>query len=114
MKSAAGRLSQINALMGQINATADQKAVQEIQARIGAENPRSIRRGQQIFTGARGAGFFHKDANGDPVGGNACGYTEIERYWSTCVSAAAVPPVSGIRHIGPPDPPPQLPSTMSP
>jgi type IV secretion system protein VirB5 len=38
MKSAAGRLSQINALMGQINATADQKAVQEVQARIGAEN----------------------------------------------------------------------------
>jgi type IV secretion system protein VirB5 len=38
MKSAAGRLSQINSLMGQINATADQKAVQEIQARIGAEN----------------------------------------------------------------------------
>ncbi len=38
MKSAAGRLSQIQALMGQINATPDQKAVQEIQARIGAEN----------------------------------------------------------------------------
>ena len=38
MKSAAGRLGQINALMNQINATADQKAVQEIQARIGAEN----------------------------------------------------------------------------
>jgi type IV secretion system protein VirB5 len=38
MKSAAGRLAQINSLMSQINATADQKAVQEIQARIGAEN----------------------------------------------------------------------------
>jgi type IV secretion system protein VirB5 len=38
MKAAAGRLSQIQELMGQINATADQKAVQEIQARIGAEN----------------------------------------------------------------------------
>jgi type IV secretion system protein VirB5 len=38
MKSAAGRLSQINALMSQTNATADQKAVQEIQARIAAEN----------------------------------------------------------------------------
>ena len=38
MKSAGGRLSQINSLMSQINATADQKAVQEIQARIGAEN----------------------------------------------------------------------------
>jgi type IV secretion system protein VirB5 len=38
MKSAAGRLSQIGSLMGQIDATADQKAVQEIQARIGAEN----------------------------------------------------------------------------
>jgi type IV secretion system protein VirB5 len=38
MKSAAGRLSQIQSLMGQINATTDQKAVLEIQARIGAEN----------------------------------------------------------------------------
>jgi type IV secretion system protein VirB5 len=38
MKSAAGRLSQIQSLMGQINSTTDQKAVQEIQARIGAEN----------------------------------------------------------------------------
>lgn len=38
MKSAAGRLSQIQSLMRQINATVDQKAVLEIQARIGAEN----------------------------------------------------------------------------
>ena len=38
MKSAAGRLSQIQSLMDQISATTDQKAVQEIQARIGAEN----------------------------------------------------------------------------
>ena len=38
MKTAAGRLSQITALMGQVNATTDQKAVQEIQARVGAEN----------------------------------------------------------------------------
>ncbi|HSI51871.1 MAG TPA: type IV secretion system protein [Ideonella sp.] len=38
MKSAAGRLSQIQSLMGQINATTDQKAVQEIQARVGAED----------------------------------------------------------------------------
>ena len=38
MTAASGRLSQINALMGQINATTDQKAVLEIQARIGAEN----------------------------------------------------------------------------
>jgi type IV secretion system protein VirB5 len=38
MRSAAGRLTQIQSLMGQINATTDQKAVQEIQARIGAEN----------------------------------------------------------------------------
>ncbi|HEY9105106.1 MAG TPA: type IV secretion system protein [Roseateles sp.] len=38
MKSASGRLNQIQSLMGQINATQDQKAVQEIQARIGAEN----------------------------------------------------------------------------
>jgi len=38
MRSAAGRLAQINALMNQINGTPDQKSVQEIQARIGAEN----------------------------------------------------------------------------
>lgn len=37
MAAAAGRLAQIQALMTQINATPDQKAVQEIQARIGAE-----------------------------------------------------------------------------
>lgn len=38
MHAAAGRLAQIQSLMGQIDATTDQKAVQEIQARIGAEN----------------------------------------------------------------------------
>jgi len=38
MKAAAGRLAQVDALMAQINATTDQKAIQEIQARIGAEN----------------------------------------------------------------------------
>lgn len=38
MKTASGRLTQIRSLMGQINATSDQKSVQEIQARIGAEN----------------------------------------------------------------------------
>jgi type IV secretion system protein VirB5 len=38
MRAAAGRLLQIQSLMGQINATNDQKSVQEIQARIGAEN----------------------------------------------------------------------------
>jgi type IV secretion system protein VirB5 len=38
MKSAAGRLAQIGGLMEQIDGTVDQKAVQEIQARIGAEN----------------------------------------------------------------------------
>lgn len=38
MRSAAGRLAQISSLMGQINGTNDQKAVLEIQARIGAEN----------------------------------------------------------------------------
>ncbi len=38
MRSAAGRLAQITSLMGQINGTNDQKAVLEIQARIGAEN----------------------------------------------------------------------------
>ena len=30
------------------------------------------------------------------------------------VTGAAVPPDADTRHIGPPDPPPQLPSTMSP
>jgi len=38
MKAAAGRLAQVDALMAQINATTDQKSIQEIQARIGAEN----------------------------------------------------------------------------
>lgn len=38
MHAAAGRVGQISALMAQINATTDQKSVQEIQARIGAEN----------------------------------------------------------------------------
>ena len=38
MKTASGRLSQINSLMDQINGTSDQKAIQEVQARIGAEN----------------------------------------------------------------------------
>jgi len=38
MTAAAGRLGQIRALMNQVNATSDQKAVLEIQARIGAEN----------------------------------------------------------------------------
>ena len=38
MKSASGRLSQIGSLMSQINATTDQKAVLEIQARVSAEN----------------------------------------------------------------------------
>lgn len=38
MRAASGRLAQIEALMNQVDATMDQKAVQEIQARIGAEN----------------------------------------------------------------------------
>lgn len=38
MSSAANRLAQIQSLMDEINATPDQKSVQEIQARIGAEN----------------------------------------------------------------------------
>jgi len=38
MSAAAGRLAQIHGLMDQINATDDQKSIQEIQARIGAEN----------------------------------------------------------------------------
>ncbi|MBE2242169.1 MAG: type IV secretion system protein [Burkholderiaceae bacterium] len=38
MNAAASRLSQISSLMGQVDATSDQKAVLEIQARLGAEN----------------------------------------------------------------------------
>jgi len=38
MRAAAGRLDQIKSLMNEINSTGDQKAVLEIQARIGAEN----------------------------------------------------------------------------
>jgi type IV secretion system protein VirB5 len=38
MTAAAGRLVQIQALMNQINATIDQKAILELQARIAAEN----------------------------------------------------------------------------
>jgi type IV secretion system protein VirB5 len=38
MRIAAGRLSQIQSLMQQVNATVDQKAALEIQARIAAEN----------------------------------------------------------------------------
>ena len=38
MTAASGRLDQIKSLMNQINGTSDQKAVLEIQARIGAEN----------------------------------------------------------------------------
>ena len=38
MRTASGRLDQIQSLMNQINGTGDQKAVLEIQARIGAEN----------------------------------------------------------------------------
>lgn len=36
-------------------------------AKIGVENPRVLRRGQQVITGARGNGFFHKDVNGEEV-----------------------------------------------
>jgi type IV secretion system protein VirB5 len=38
MTAASGRLAQIGSLMNQIDATTDQKSIQEIQARIGAEN----------------------------------------------------------------------------
>jgi type IV secretion system protein VirB5 len=48
MTAAAGRLSQIDALMAQVDATQDQKAVQEIQARIGAENARLAHEMSQI------------------------------------------------------------------
>jgi type IV secretion system protein VirB5 len=37
MKAAASRLPQVDALMKEIDATRDQKAIQEVQARIGAE-----------------------------------------------------------------------------
>jgi type IV secretion system protein VirB5 len=38
MNAASGRLAQIQSLMNQVNATNDQKAILEIQARIGAES----------------------------------------------------------------------------
>jgi type IV secretion system protein VirB5 len=38
MTAAAARMTQIQSLMAQINATGDQKAILELQARIGAEN----------------------------------------------------------------------------
>ncbi|MCW5656748.1 MAG: type IV secretion system protein [Burkholderiaceae bacterium] len=38
MTAASGRLSQIQSLMSQINATSDQKSILELQARVGAEN----------------------------------------------------------------------------
>jgi type IV secretion system protein VirB5 len=38
MRTASGRLTQIRSLMGRVDATTDQKSVQEIQARISAEN----------------------------------------------------------------------------
>jgi type IV secretion system protein VirB5 len=38
MSAAASRLAQIGSLRGRVDATSDQKAVLEIQARIGAEN----------------------------------------------------------------------------
>lgn len=36
-------------------------------AKIGMENPRTLRRGQQVINSARGNGFFHKDTNGEEV-----------------------------------------------
>jgi len=48
MTSAAGRLAQIQSLMNQINATSDQKAIQEMQARIGAENAMLAHEASQI------------------------------------------------------------------
>ena len=48
MKSASGRLAQITALMDKINATHDQKSVQEIQARIGAENAMLAHENSQV------------------------------------------------------------------
>lgn len=48
MTAAAGRIVQIQALMSQINATADQKAILELQARIGAENAMLAHEATQI------------------------------------------------------------------
>lgn len=48
MTSAAGRLTQIQSLMNQINTTSDQKAIQEMQARIGAENAMLAHEASQI------------------------------------------------------------------
>lgn len=48
MKTASGRLSQIQSLMDEINATTDQKAIQEIQARIIAENALLAHENSQI------------------------------------------------------------------
>lgn len=36
-------------------------------AKIGMENPQALRRGQQIVTGAREAGFFYQNENGEEV-----------------------------------------------
>jgi type IV secretion system protein VirB5 len=48
MTAASGRLSQIQQLMNQINATGDQKSIQELQARIGAENAQLAHEASQI------------------------------------------------------------------
>jgi type IV secretion system protein VirB5 len=48
MTAAAGRLTQIQALMNQINATTDQKAILELQARIAAENAQLAHETSQI------------------------------------------------------------------
>lgn len=36
-------------------------------AKIGIENPEAVRKVDQVIEGARGSGFFHKDANGQEV-----------------------------------------------
>ena len=48
MSSAANRLAQIQSLMDEVNVTQDQKSVQEIQARIGAENALLAHEASQI------------------------------------------------------------------
>jgi type IV secretion system protein VirB5 len=48
MTAAAGRMAQIQGLMGQINATTDQKAILELQARIAAENAMLMHQTNQI------------------------------------------------------------------
>jgi len=48
MQAAAGRLAQIDALMDEVDATSDQKAIEEIQARVELENAQLAHEASQI------------------------------------------------------------------